>query len=70
MRGRVAFETNPGQANLRLQQDPSSVGLSPDTFSRKGRRETERSSIGVLRQTQNLVPEFSNEVQRRRPSGH
>jgi len=42
MRGRETFETIPGQANLRLQQDPASVGLPPDTFSRKGRRNETR----------------------------
>jgi len=39
MRGREPFGIGSGQANLRLQQDPSSVSFA-DTFSRKGRRTT------------------------------
>jgi hypothetical protein len=38
MRGRRTSETILRPANPCLERDPSSVGLSPDTFSRKGRR--------------------------------
>jgi hypothetical protein len=42
MRGRQTSENILRQANPHCRHDPSSVGLSPDTFSRKGRRESER----------------------------